>query len=713
MKRSRLSAVATAAVVSCLVSLAPGPEAVTAPRAHAAAAVDTTLTPVGNPFARARYSTRFSVTATADHWSSAAVGDVTGDGRPDVVAAGLDGIVRVWNTNGALAASADMGDAAIYASPALGDIDGDGVKDVTVSNNNNDIASWSFRGDTARRVLFRHEPAAVVPGPTGMFASPALADLDADGRLDIVTASWGQTLHVISGRTGQHVPGWPKWLWDTIWSSPAVGDVDGDGLPDVVVGGDCDGSGVPQPCYGTSGGGYVWAFNGNGTEKWRAFVPGQVVWSSPALVDLNADGAQDVVVGTGIYWNEPAGRELLAFDGRTGRRLWSSPMPERVVGSPAVADVDGDGRPEIFIISRGARLFALRSDGSRIWSACVDSLAQCPAGSATHGGVALADVDGDGHLEAVTQGESWMRVYDARTGRVETRVGSAAPGTVFAPPAPPTVVQVDGQAWVVQTALGDANNNLRHDLGDELLVMVWRTGAPLGKDPWASFKGDERRTSSVPLPAIDPAQARKYVDALYRDLLGRPADPSGLESWSTAIVQRRMSRYQVATALARTDEWVGYVVSDFYRDTLGREPDAGGLAGWLGAIKGGMPVAQVASAFYASEEYYRGIGGGTNRSWVADLYRKLLLREPDRAGLDGWVRALDAGMPRAELAYGFYQSPETVNRRINDLYEHLLGRPAEPAGLASWGPLVRDHGDLVLAAALASSDEYWNRAQRR
>jgi Domain of unknown function (DUF4214)/FG-GAP-like repeat len=668
-----------------------------------AAAADADLVEVGRPLARATF-THFSDFATGDLWSSAAVGDVTGDGAQDIVTGGLDGIVRVWSTSGRLLAQADTGGGAVHSSPALGDIDADGVLDVVVGNTKNVVAAYAFRDRTTRTLVRRQEPAAVTPGPTGMFATPALADLDGDRRLDIVASSWGQTLHAYSGRTGQPLPGWPKWLWDTLWSSPAVGDVDGDGLHDVVVGGDCEGSGKLQPCYGTAGGGYVWAFNRDGTQKWRAFVPGQVVWSSPALVDLNGDGAQDVVVGTGIFWAEPAGRALMAFDGRTGARMWTAPTPERVVGSPSVADVDGDRRPE---------LLAFRSNGTPMWSSCIDSLGTCRPGSATHGGAALADIDGDGQIEAITQGESWMRVFDARTGRLERRVAAATTGQVFAPPAPPTVAEIGGQAWVIQTGLGDRNGNLRHDLGDELLVMAWRTGAPLGAAPWPAFKGNAARTGAVPLPPIDPAQARKFVDALYRDLLGRPADASGLATWSAALVDRRRSRYQVTTALAGTDEWVSHVVTDFYRDTLGREPDATGLRGWVAAIRGGMPVAQVAASFYASEEYYRGIGGGTNRAWVADLYRKLLNREPDRAGLDGWVRALSNGMPRTQLALGFYQSTETVHRRIDDLYEHLLGRPGESAGVSSWTPLVRSRGDIVLAAALAASQEYWNRAQRR
>src|SRR5581483_10698115 len=87
-----------------------------------------------------------------------AVGDVTGDGRPEIVAAGLDGRVYAFNRRGKpvrgfpvaidIRRPADKGrlDAAIYASPALADLDRDGKLDIVVGAADQKIYAWNGKG---------------------------------------------------------------------------------------------------------------------------------------------------------------------------------------------------------------------------------------------------------------------------------------------------------------------------------------------------------------------------------------------------------------------------------------------------------------------------------------------------------------------------------------------------------------------------------------
>jgi hypothetical protein len=208
-------------------------------------------------------------------------------------------------------------------------------------------------------------------------------------------------------------------------------------------------------------------------------------------------------------------------------------------------------------------------------------------------------------------------------------------------------------------------------------------------------------------------QDELFVNALYLDFLGRPATSEDVAYWSSRLMNRQVDRYGVATSLSRSDEWISNVITGFYRNTLNREPDAAGLRGWINAARSGMPVSQIAAGFYASPEYFATVGQSNYQVWVTDLYQKLLLRAPDGAGLNGWVNALNAGMPRDTVSLGFYQSAETLGVRVNTLYRTFLGREGEPAGITNWMPFVARQGDLVLAAALAGSEEYFNRSQSR
>jgi subtilisin family serine protease len=214
--------------------------------------------------------------------------------------------------------------------------------------------------------------------------------------------------------------------------------------------------------------------------------------------------------------------------------------------------------------------------------------------------------------------------------------------------------------------------------------------------------------------AINPLQAQhSFVRATYQDFLGRAPNPDELNNWTSRLTTGQIDRYGVATELSRSDEWISNVIAGFYRNTLYREPDAAGLRGWINAARSGMPVSQIAAGFYASPEYFATVGQSNYRVWVTDLYQKLLLRAPDGAGLNGWVNALNSGMPRDTVTLGFYQSAETLGVRVNTLYRTFLGREGEPAGIAGWMPFVARQGDLVLAAALAGSEEYFNRSQTR
>ncbi len=202
----------------------------------------------------------------------------------------------------------------------------------------------------------------------------------------------------------------------------------------------------------------------------------------------------------------------------------------------------------------------------------------------------------------------------------------------------------------------------------------------------------------------------EYVDAVHQLFLQRPATSSELIQWCDKVVSG--GRKTLTNALSVSDEWAGVQIDDLYRKILGREADASGRANWLSAIRGGMRIEDIAAGFYGSTEYFNK-AGKTNAGFVDKLYLDLLGRPADSGGRTTWTRELDSGrMTRRQVASQFYASTESRRDRVTALYQQILGRNPEPAGLEHWKQQLLTIGDIVLAAELAASDEYYLRVTK-
>jgi hypothetical protein len=97
-----------------------------------------------------------------------------------------------------------------------------------------------------------------------------------------------------------------------------------------------------------------------------------------------------------------------------------------------------------------------------------------------------------------------------------------------------------------------------------------------------------------------------------------------------------------------------------------------------------------------------------NDVYVASLYQGLLGRNTDPAGLVYWDNLLNAGATRARVALGIEHSDEFVGRAIQIYYLDFLGRPADSAGLNFWVNTVRQGSTLEsVKANIFGSNEYF------
>lgn len=158
-----------------------------------------------------------------------------------------------------------------FSSPALADLDNNGDLEIVIGTGHPDLANDGILG--AGQVYAWHHDGRLVDGwpisprnvrndDAAIFSSPTIADVDADGQLEILfTMIWDVQVYNADGTFQQYLTG----AW-TMWGSPAIGDTDGDNRLDVWIGGGN---------YENAASGYLWHFessqSGQGRLPWPMF----------------------------------------------------------------------------------------------------------------------------------------------------------------------------------------------------------------------------------------------------------------------------------------------------------------------------------------------------------------------------------------------------------------------------------------------------------
>jgi hypothetical protein len=95
---------------------------------------------------------------------------------------------------------------------------------------------------------------------------------------------------------------------------------------------------------------------------------------------------------------------------------------------------------------------------------------------------------------------------------------------------------------------------------------------------------------------------------------------------------------------------------------------------------------------------------------VAALYLDLLGRNADAGGLTNFAAQLAAGASISQIVAALTGSNEYQVKSLNDLYEKFLGRPVDAQGEAAFLPLLATSGPQAVAAAILSSQEFYDKA---
>jgi hypothetical protein len=559
----------------------------------------------------------FPINLGASGESSAKLADLDGDGVRDIVYASSDGTVHVYSMksgtpkdlpgfpfrtlphdgfdpaqsdprvpsylsapgySGKNGVDPDMIRDAIMSPPAVADLDGDGKPEIVVTtwggtiyvvdHTGKSLAKWPKRLPLIPSCPL--DPAKPKPAgdcndlrhdfTRGAYASPVLADMNNDGKLDIIQAAFDGNIYIFN-LDGTAVSGWPVRLhnprtekFNRIMTTPTVADLNKDGIPELM-------SGSNEEIGGGGSAGSMFAVDGRGMntpggspylKNWPFVrtsihlfpVVAEGIDSSQAAADFDGDGTPDIVgqgniappmviqadPGVQSQFEDPPNRlpiRVDAFSGETVRGFEPTSVFGKynhadiksdtmvpVFSQPSIGDLDQDGVPDV-IMSGGALtiLGSLRGGGHPSNAQYLLSAWSGKTGKMFDGlpivledmqflmNHAVADIDGDDYPEIITGSASYFLHAANACGQEPAGWPKFTNGWLAAAPA---VGDVDGDGTLdVVTATREG------------YLFAWHTkGSSNGVVQWESNHHDNRNTGNydVPLGQGVLKRASKVID---------------------------------------------------------------------------------------------------------------------------------------------------------------------------------------------------------
>ena len=231
------------------------------------------------------------------------IGDIDGNGQPEIIAVDQDAYLYAWHVNGTEVIDGD-------ANPLTNGV----FKRLP------DTSQWQYQ-------------------------MPALADIDNDGKQEIIIATQDMKVYVLN-ETGGNEPGWPFSLPNYAGGGVAVGDIDNNGDLEIVV--------------TTRNTGEIYALNHNATQMWQTWINSNLFFNpSPVLADLTGDNKLEAICPSSngkIY--------AIQYDGSYAPG-WPVTYSSKTYteSSPVVADVNGDGSVDVLLGDEARFINAWSSTG--------------------------------------------------------------------------------------------------------------------------------------------------------------------------------------------------------------------------------------------------------------------------------------------------------------------------------------------------------------
>ena len=352
-------------------------------------------------------------------------GDLDGNGLPDVLVQSSKGpygdqtsavIAKKGSDGTHLWGESITANYVTMHAEVVGDLDGDGLPDVLVEIYVGDTGTGTVIAKKGSDGSHLWEESVV-----SIYALDVkvVGDLDGDGLPDVLVRSFAgpldnQTAAVIAkkGSDGTHL--WEESIsgYDAGIDYQVVADLDGDGLPNVLV--------STFVGLGTQTYTLIAKKMSDGADLWEESVSGSGAYTeieAAVVGDLDGDGLPDVLVQSSVGSSSNRTYTVIAKKGSDGTHLWEESVSSdggytSIQAEGVAADFDGDGLPDVLVQasanSGGSQTYTATgkkgSDGTHLWEAESNEVISFPSakGEADEDGEPLfPDLDGDGKADAL------------------------------------------------------------------------------------------------------------------------------------------------------------------------------------------------------------------------------------------------------------------------------------------------------------------------
>jgi len=174
---------------------------------------------------------------------------------------------------------------------------------------------------------------------------------------------------------------------------------------------------------------------------------------------------------------------------------------------------------------------------------------------------------------------------------------------------------------------------------------------------------------------VNDSEIGPFLDKVYDDVLVRSPDPAGEAVWGNALAGG-LDTGVLATDFLSSPEYEDDLITREFTTLLGRPPTGADFTAFQGEGQW-----QIEQTIFTSTEYMDAHPGAD--AYINSLYENILGRSADPIGLAAWSGLYGQGQ-YGELVDGILTSTEAKTDLVTSYYETLLDRAPDPAGLNSW-----------------------------